>query len=35
MKHEQWARELVEQGKASFVDSAADILGERDGGTNT
>ena len=35
MEHEQWARELVNQGSAQFVDSATDILGERDGGTTT
>jgi DNA processing protein len=35
MEHERWARELVNLGSAQFVDSVADILGERDGGTIT
>lgn len=32
MNREEWARKYVEDGLASFVESAEDILGERDAG---
>jgi len=32
MNREEWARKYVEDGLASFVESAEDVLGERDAG---